>query len=180
MTYNIKFSILGVVLLFFIGAPSILAQSSIGKFTNENASVLLDFNPDETRGIILPWVTALPQGNNLVGGTLLFDAQEKKVKYFKAGSESQWVDLSVKTGEVPTQAGLQENTSFQNVIIGNTQSDADGVLVLESTQRAMVLPKVKSPHLNMLSPSPGTIAYDTDSKMLCIFDGKQWSFWKAN
>ncbi|MHC5354494.1 hypothetical protein ACYSNX_09980 [Myroides sp. LJL115] len=180
MTYNIKYSILGVVLLFFIAAPSTLGQSSIGKFTNENASVLLDFNLGETRGIILPWVTALPQGNKLVGGTLLFDAQEKKVKYFKAGSESQWVDLSVKTGEVPTQGGLQENSNFQNVIMGNTQSDADGVLVLESTQRALVLPKVKSPHLNMLSPSPGTIAYDTESKMLCIFDGKQWSFWKAN
>lgn len=180
MIYNIKYSILFGALFFLIGVPNALGQSSIGKFTNENNSVLLDFNADQTRGIILPWVTELPQTNKVVGGTLLYDAQQKKVKYYKSGPNSQWVDLSVKTGEVPLETGLQENTDFQKVILGDQQSGADGVLVLESTQRAMVLPRVKSPHLNMLSPSPGTIAYDTESKMLCIFDGKQWSFWKAN
>jgi hypothetical protein len=42
----------------------------------------------------------------------------------------------------------------------------------------MVLPKVASPHLNIISPSAGMIVYDTIKKQLAVYNGTVWSFWK--
>ena len=53
-----------------------------------------------------------------------------------------------------------------------------GILVLADTNKAMVLPKVASPHLNIVNPSPGMMVYDTTSKQLAVFNGTVWSFWK--
>ena len=34
-------------------------------------------------------------------------------------------------------------------------------MVLADTNKAMVLPKVASPHLNIVNPAPGMMVYDT-------------------
>lgn len=161
---------------------SAVGQTAIGKKTVEGDDVILDFKANDNRGIILPWVTKESDVNAPVGGTLIFDSTDKKVKYYKAGSSATWVDLSINPGDVDLsiQQTLSENTEVTPTVLGSRTSTASGVLVLESTTKAMVLPKMQSPHLNILSPKAGTMAFDTESKMLCIFNGTEWSFWKVN
>lgn len=166
----------------YLGLFSAVAQTAIGKRTVEGTDVILDFKADDNRGLILPWVNSDQQVVSPVGGTLIFDSEDKKVKYYKGGTEGNWVDLSIHTGTVDSsiQQGLIEKSDAITTVLGSRTSDASGVLVLESTNKAMVLPKMESPHLTILSPQPGTMAFDTVSKMLCIFNGTEWSFWKVN
>ncbi|GAB0157215.1 hypothetical protein CHRYSEOSP005_24860 [Chryseobacterium sp. Alg-005] len=157
----------------------ICAQISIGKTSITNDSVLLEFGTDP-KGILLPWVTNTSAVTGAVPGTMIFDISDKKVKYFRGGASSTWVDLSIDTsGVVDTslQNSLTEVSSAK-VIMGANSSSAPGILVLESSNKAMVLPKVASPHLNIINPSPGMIAYDTAKKQLAVFNGSVWSFWK--
>ncbi|MBQ0152623.1 MAG: hypothetical protein KBS61_06995 [Chryseobacterium sp.] len=62
--------------------------------------------------------------------------------------------------------------------IGTSITSTPGILVLEDSNKAMILPKVSSPHLNIKNPETGTMAYDTVSKQLAVYNGKVWSFWK--
>jgi len=52
-----------------------------------------------------------------------------------------------------------------------------GVLELRANDKALVLPKVENPHLNVKSPVPGMMVYDSNSKSLAIFDGLKWNYW---
>ncbi|MFN8364299.1 MAG: hypothetical protein U0T78_03115 [Cloacibacterium normanense] len=64
------------------------------------------------------------------------------------------------------------------LIGGDPSTDTTlGILVLADTNKAMVLPKAASPHLNIVNPS-GMIVYDTTKKQLAVFNGTVWSFWK--
>lgn len=160
---------------------TVSGQTAIGKKTTEGTDVILDFKANETRGIILPWVLNEQVVSTPVGGTLIFDSNEKKVKYYRGGTQAVWMDLSIHTGQVDLslQQPIAESANASPTVLGSRTSTASGVLVLEASNKAMVLPKMASPHLNMLSPQPGTIAYDTVSKMLCVFNGNEWSFWKV-
>ena len=53
-----------------------------------------------------------------------------------------------------------------------------GILVLTDTDKAMILPKVAVPHLNIKNPAAGMLVYDTTNRQLAVFNGKNWSFWK--
>lgn len=152
------------------------AQSSIGKATQPNGSGILDFNDNGKSGIVLPWVTSLPTGAALAGGVMIFDANLKKVVYYNG---SGWVDLSMYSGivDLTMQESVPESV-LQGTIIGEHSSDVDGVLVLESSNSALILPKVVSPHLSIVNPMPGTICYNTVKKLVCIFNGSEWTFWK--
>ncbi|MGG5506842.1 MULTISPECIES: hypothetical protein [unclassified Myroides] len=175
-------SILGWGCCLILGMGTAFGQTTIGKKTAENETVILDFKGEDKRGIILPWVLEENQVVSPVGGTLIFDSKDKKVKYFKGGTSPGWVDLSIHEGQVDlsTQASFAEDATVTPTVIGSSSSTAQGVLVLETTTKAMVLPKMESPHLNLLSPQAGTMVFDTVSKMLCIFNGNEWSFWKVN
>ncbi|WP_279195775.1 hypothetical protein [Chryseobacterium indoltheticum] len=59
-----------------------------------------------------------------------------------------------------------------------TPTATPGILVLEDTNKAMILPRVASPHLNIINPAPGMMVYDTTAKQLAVFNGTVWSFWK--
>ncbi|WP_410879241.1 hypothetical protein [Myroides sp. DW712] len=178
-----KLYIRGFLFLVFLGLGviNVQAQTAIGKKTTEGPDVLLDFKDGDNRGIILPWVTNESDVTTPVGGTLIFDSNDKKVKYYQAGTSANWVDLSIKEGAVDTsiQQATGEATTHDPAVIGNRTTSVSGVLVLESSNKAMVLPKMENPHLNILSPQAGTMAFDTISKMLCIFNGSEWSFWKV-
>ena len=166
------------------------AQVAIGK-ASVNPSVSLEFydNADNVRGIILPWVdgvsdtapfiTNSPITEIVVNGTLVYDTSDKKVKVKYA---SGWRDLSVDTtGTVTTtlQDTLSDLDTAKVLIGGNPYTDTTpGILVLADTNKAMVLPKVASPHLNIVNPSPGMMVYDTTKKQLAVFNGTVWSFWK--
>ena len=174
------------------------AQVAIGK-ASVNPSVSLEFydNADNVRGIILPWVdgvsntapfiTNSPITEIVVNGTLVYDTSDKKVKVKYA---TGWRDLSVNaTGTtvdpITSIDGLSLQTPRNELakakvqIGGNPDTDTTpGILVLADTNKAMVLPKVASPHLTIINPAPGMMAYDTTSKQLAVFNGTVWSFWK--
>lgn len=179
------------------------AQVAIGKTNVTNATVSLEFGVSDAtngyKGILLPWVSTVagtPNASytglsNPVDGTIIFDVSDKKVKYRKAGA---WSDLSKNeittvngianydtTGIINTtlQDNLTENSTAKVMIGGDPSTDATtGVLVLADTNKAMILPKMASPHLNIQNPPAGMMAYDTSAKQLAVFNGKVWSFWK--
>lgn len=157
------------------------AQVSIGgKQSVEGTTTVLDFNttPTSTNGIILPAVdnvtNALAATTTNNNGTFLFDKSDKKVKMYEKNS---WVALS----DMGDSSKIMANTSAESgngVIIGASSTTAKGVLVLESANKAMILPKIANPHTTVKSPYPGMICYDTVSKSLAVFDGQLWSYWK--
>ncbi|NBL63581.1 hypothetical protein GV828_00015 [Flavobacterium sp. NST-5] len=149
------------------------AQTVIEQQTTTSVSALLNFKTGTTNGLILPAVQALP--TTPANGTFLFDRNDSKVKMRQNGV---WVDLSA-TGNSSTLVGYSGTVeNNKKTVIGATESTADGVLVLESTNKALVLPHVANPHLTVKSPYPGMMCYDTNRKALAVFDGNVWNYWK--
>ena len=150
--------------------------------------------PDITyKGIILPIISVSSTTNAYTNGTFAVDKTDKKVKIYENG---EWIPLTDEGSfeaiidkdlgeEISTAVVL--NTSDEvggGVVIGTPNengeiiSEAQGVLVLEATDKALVLPRVPDPHLNIPSPVAGTMCYDTVSNSLAVFDGAVWSYWK--
>ena len=171
------------------------ADAATAKTTLTSAtSVLLEFGSDGDKGIILPYVETVPTGaNNSKGGTLIFDVSangEYKVKV--KNENSGWTDLSVESGysttvanvvKAPQPAALTDNASAK-AIIGSSTSSTEGVLVLESATKAMILPTVSN-FTDIKNPSPGMMAFlkhtsDNTKHRLIVFNGQKWAFWEAN
>lgn len=180
---NTTFIKIGLLVICLSGFASVAAQTAIGK-TSVDGNSILDFGTGN-KGIILPWVedASTLTGAAATNGTLLYDVQTKKVQ---ARVNGVWTDLSrngddtaTHTAKINAHLAKNEiaNASHSGVIMGATTSSAIGVLVLESSTKALILPKMASPHLNMRNPEPGTMAYDTVKDLLCVYDGKEWSFW---
>ncbi|MTG99385.1 hypothetical protein NWE55_01460 [Myroides albus] len=163
--------------LFMTSQKTFSQQAIIGTKANYiSSSSILEFPDNDTRGVVLPKVdSSVVVG--AVEGTLIFDVLDKKVKY--CTGNGMWEDLSINEGVVDTamQDGLSEVSGARTLIGNDANISTEGVLVLDSTNQALVLPRVESPHLKMISPSSGTIVYDTKSNMICIFNGKEWAFW---
>lgn len=170
-------------ILFALLSVSIFSQVAIGKASVASPSVSLDFGTGN-RGMVLPWVTSTAAVTGVVNGTMVYDLTDKKVK---VKYNAAWKDLSVNTqgttvdpltsvDGVLIQNSATENTLAKSAI--GTLTATPGILVLEDTTKAMVLPKVASPHLNIINPAPGMIVYDTFNKQLAVFNGFVWSFWK--
>lgn len=170
-------------ILFALLSVSIFSQVAIGKASVASPSVSLDFGTGN-RGMVLPWVTSTAAVTGVVNGTMVYDLTDKKVK---VKYNAAWKDLSVNTqgttvdpltsvDGVLIQNSATENTLAKSAI--GTLTATPGILVLEDTTKAMVLPKVASPHLNIINPAPGMIVYDTFNKQLAVFNGSVWSFWK--
>lgn len=154
-----------------ISGMTINAQVAIGKATVDGDG-LLDFASGTTYGIILPIVETLPVAP--ANGTILMDRNDLKIKMRENGS---WVELST-TGNLTNVTFNPAAEAGDGAIIGAETSAADGVLVLESSTKALILPKVASPQLNARSPHAGMMCYDTVSKSIVVFDGARWHFWK--
>ncbi|MBV8325050.1 hypothetical protein [Chryseobacterium sp.] len=159
----------------FVVSNSIFAQVAIEKQTVDGNSTVLDFNniTGNTKGLILPATSGLPTGA-LVNGTFVFDVTDNKVKVYE---NDVWKDLSDPGSSAAVVVNNTAETG-KGVIIGASSSTADGVLVLEAQDKAMILPKITTPHVNVKNPYPGMICYDTTSKTLAIFDGTVWNYWK--
>ncbi len=163
-----------VLIIGLIASPFFYSQVAIGKTTLESASSSLEFGTGN-RGIILPWVTDAASLQNVVNGTLIFDLTDKKIKSYQ---NNAWVDLSIDTTGI-ADSTLQDalnDSSTEKVAIG-TPTTTSGILVLEDNNKAMILPKVASPHLNIISPAAGMMVYDTVKKHLAVFNGSVWTFW---
>lgn len=189
-----------IVIAGIIVAGLIQAQVAIGKTsispisstdTTPNPSILLEFDNSKIKGIVLPWVA----GSNLTtsgeileddtkspNGTFVLDRTAKKVKVKVNGD---WKDLN-EGAEVSNaiDASLQTNASYPEkdnarVIIGASASDAQGILVLESKTKAMVLPSIAKIHEKIKDPAPGMMVFDNTSgkELLCVYNGTQWSYW---
>ncbi|WBV56375.1 hypothetical protein PFY10_19660 [Chryseobacterium daecheongense] len=162
-----------LISMLFIGSLY-NGQIAIGKSELTNESVSLEFSGAENRGLILPYVedkTGITEN-----GTFIFDTTDKKVKLLSSGV---WHDLSVDPGgvvDLSDQKDREENADGK-VGIGK-QSAVMGILVLEDSDKAMILPKVASPHLNIINPSAGMMVYDTVARQLAVYNGSVWSFWK--
>lgn len=170
-------NILTIILTTLVAAVA-QSQVAIGKPEVTNSSVSLEFGSGN-KGLLLPWVISEGAVAGAVDGTIIYDTEQKKVKYRK---NNTWFDLSVdKTGVVDTtlQDSLIENNNAKVAIGANGAADTTpGILVLTDTNKAMILPNVAKPHLNIINPSAGMIAYDTTNHMLAVYNGTVWSFWK--
>lgn len=140
--------------------------------TPTNSSVLLEFGNNENKGIILPSVSEV---TNPAAGTFAVNTTAKAVQFFDG---TAWVNLT-DPDELVENTFVNDGTADagEGVIIGAESSAKPGVLVLESTTQAMVLPKVADPHQTILSPVAGTMVYDTTSDSLAVYDGQEWSYW---
>lgn len=187
---------LSIISIFIVIGVS--AQVAIGKDAVSSASVSLEFGNEyvnspvsntEPRGMVLPWVNGTSDtspyitgyaGSEVVAeGTLVYDAAAKKVKVKYA---TGWKDLSIdNSGVVDTtlQDSLSDSATSKAMIGGDATTDTtSGILVLADTDKAMVLPKVASPHLNIVNPTAGMVVYDTVRKQLAVYNGTVWTFWK--
>ncbi|AYZ13029.1 hypothetical protein EGY05_14285 [Chryseobacterium arthrosphaerae] len=153
-------------------------QVAIGKTAVSNPSVSLEF-ANGNKGIILPWVTSAVSVTGAVDGTVIYDISDRKVKYRRSGT---WVDLSIDTtGTVNTAIQVSKTESLSAKVAIGTNSSTDttsGILVLTDTDKAMVLPKMDNPHLVIVNPAAGMMAYDTANHQLAVFNGTVWTFWR--
>lgn len=150
---------------------SLNAQVAIGK-ESVSGSGILDFGTGLNKGIILPAVTTMP--GTPTNGTFVLDKNDKKIKMLQ---NEIWVELS-KSGNTNTLVSNSGTETGRGVIIGAGSSTASGVLILESATQALILPKIANPEINVKSPYPGMMCYDTVNKSMAIFDGTAWNYWK--
>ncbi|MCD1116710.1 hypothetical protein [Chryseobacterium turcicum] len=163
---------------------------------NNKTAVLLEFEAGQNKGIILPYVRTMPAPAEVTPGTMLLDASgnnaaQSKVKYYAPGNinadASGWVDLSsgnradisslmvVQPSSTGADAVIEEVGA--KTIIGASSSSADGVLVLESTTKVMVLPQVESTN-DVKDPAPGMMVYlNGTNKRLAVYNGSKWTYW---
>lgn len=176
---SLFFKILITIVLYTL-SNCVYGQLIIGKELPSNDHVLLEFGPDN-KGLILPTVEDAPQA---VGGTMIFHKEEKSVMVLEEknnGLAQNWTNLTHNEEEGTVHNFLNsgpdiidENTG---VILGSTSSLKPGILVLESTEKVLVLPKVFEAHNALIAPVAGTILYDESCDMLAVFDGTNWSYW---
>lgn len=162
-----------ITIIVLLHAGILSAQIAIEK-PQVDGDGLLDFAANTTKGILLPIVETLPV--NAAAGTLLMDKNDRIIKM---NVESAWVPLS----DAGSVSGVAFNTNNEipgqnRIIMGSDTTTAPGVLVLESPNKALILPKIAAPHINVKNPYPGMICYDTVSKTMAVFDGVKWSYWK--
>lgn len=172
----------------FIAYSQVIIGDNTGTATDKS-SVLLEFAANQNKGIVLPTVRTKPSGTGLAEGTLILDGSTPtaaRVKYYNARNmsvDNGWVDLSGENGDVSSFLSNQPTASDAGkAIIGANTSAADGVLVLESASKAMVLPVVTS-YTDIKNPAPGMMAFmkpvsGSRHYRLIVFNGTKWSFWK--
>ncbi|MDO5614776.1 MAG: hypothetical protein Q4G16_01205 [Cruoricaptor ignavus] len=157
----------------------VIIGDNVGTATNKT-SVLLEFAKTENKGIVLPYITTIP--TTPTEGTIILDATTPTSSAVKYYNGTQWIDLSSDNKADITTALEIQNTATENAnaktIIGGTTSSADGILVLESTSKAMVLPHVSS-IADIPSPAPGMMVYinKDGAKRLAVYNGAKWTFW---
>lgn len=176
----------GMVIINFnaqigIGKTVISGTGSIIEFDGNTSNQLTDNTTANTKGLILPAVLETPNFGTsgsatsiAQNGTFLFDRQTKKNRFYENGV---WKDLSDE-GNSSTLIPIPGIETGNGVIVGASSSAAKGVLVLESADKALVLPHILNPHLTVINPYPGMMCYDTKSNSIALYDGINWNYWK--
>ncbi|QOR74072.1 hypothetical protein IMZ16_01085 [Cruoricaptor ignavus] len=187
-----KITLAAAVVLSAGASAQVIIGDAVGTATNKT-SVLLDFANTNNKGIILPYVRIKNDANTPTKpteGMIILDATDAtkaRVKYYNgvtsASNTSGWVDLSGQDGNLgsllDSQPNISEATEAKTIIGAATTAVNDGVLVLESATKAMVLPQVDDVN-NIPTPSPGMMVFVRKEgfERLAVFNGTKWSFWK--
>ena len=151
-----------------VGAQG-LAQIAIGKSAVTNSSCLLEFG-NEARGIRLPLVTDASV-MTISAGSLVFDTATGSFRYYNGTAWSDVVSGGISGG---SPSGTD---SGDGVIMGsNTTSATGGVLILEATGKALVLPRVNNVDVRMQTPVRGLMVWDTAKKQVAVYNGAKWCF----
>jgi len=168
----------GTMLLF---GSKMHAQIAFSKDNITNASVLVEFGTGN-KGIIISSVASAPGAS---GGTFVFNTTEKAVEVYEGknnGNAGGWTKLTdVNQGIIHSFSNTGADVIASGgaaVIIGATSTNKPGALVLESSTKALVLPKISNPHTAIKGAIAGTMVYDTAADMLAVYDGVNWSYWK--
>lgn len=164
------------LLLFFCVVFTINAQYAIGKFSIDG-SALIDFAFNSKGGIVLPKVSEMPTtAASTQNGTILVNAVNLSSITVQMRQNDSWINLTdpIELTNLDINTITDSKTGF---IIGNKTSNAEGALVLESSTKALILPKTTNV-TNLTNVTIGTIFYDMNTKSLAIYDGRIWVFWK--
>lgn len=164
---------LNTLIIFLFTSAFINAQVGFEK-ASVDGSGLVDFPTGTTKGIILSQVQNNTNMTDTSAGTFVFDGTSSKVKYYNGTS---WIELTGQPGTSKTLLTGNEQDRSKGIIIGAPDSAAKGVLILESTDKALILPKVINPAANVKSPSAGMMCYDPVAKLVCFYNGTTWAFW---
>ncbi|MXV39402.1 hypothetical protein GO491_12095 [Flavobacteriaceae bacterium Ap0902] len=164
-------------------AFAISANAQVGIETEDvSAKAILDFPGDGVStyadgGILLPYV-ADPATAGSESGTLIYNATDGAV--YVQDNANSWVAITGVPSDVNNIAShdvaqFGEN-SAEGAVINNTGIDATatGVLVLETADRALALPKINGVE-TLESPKAGMMVYDVKRKALAIFNGEVWT-----
>jgi hypothetical protein len=170
---KIKYTLTSSIYILLINCC--ISQIGIGTIVI-NSSTVLNFGTDN-KVIILPWVASQASVLSPNGGTLIFDTNDKKVKYYNDNSNT-WIDLSINSGAVNTsiQDSYTENSN-KKFVIGNQNTTKSGVLILDTPNKALQLPKVNDVVNTILNPEAGSIVYDSLRKKIAVYNGINWTFW---
>lgn len=145
--------------------------------TQNNPSVLLEFS-NQNKGLIVPWISSpsIPGAPSV--GTLFFDTSSNlMMKYYNGSTYINLTAAATKPTGAKIPAPPTGTESGKQTILGAKTTTATGAVVLESTTKVMILPKVTAPQTNIINPSAGMIVYDPTNKMMCTFNGQQWTYW---
>ena len=157
-----------IMIFLCVGAHG-LAQIAIGKSAVTNSSCLLEFG-NEARGIRLPLVTDASV-MTISAGSLVFDTATGSFRYYNGTAWSDVVSGGISGG---SPSGTD---SGDGVIMGsNTTSATGGVLILEATGKALVLPRVNNVDVRMQTPVRGLMVWDTAKKQVAVYNGAKWCF----
>lgn len=179
-----KITFVATALLFGGASAQVIIGDAVGTApAAQKTSVLLEFANTNNKGIILPYVRTKAAAPT--EGSIVLDAStpgDARVKYYNGS----WVDLSGQGADIsallstqPTESQVPETAVAKSIIGAATTAVNDGVLVLESATKAMVLPQVDDVN-NIPSPSPGMMVFVRKEgfERLAVFNGSKWSFWK--
>ena len=173
-----KYITLFVIALVYTNASAQVILGDQTKASTNTTAVLLDFEKDAARGVLLPTVSVLP--TTVEDGTILLDAVSGTAARVKVRKNGAWFDLSTEDGNATLTRPTATDKTGTKAVIGAETSSADGVLVLESTTKAMVLPTVANTNL-IINPSPGMMVYvrntTNDKYLLALFNGTTWAYW---
>jgi hypothetical protein len=181
----------------FVGYSQIVIGGANGTApSNNKTAVLLEFEAGQNKGIILPYVRTMPSSADVTPGTILLDASinnsaQSKVKYYAPGNINAnvngWVDLSagneanissvMAAQPLSTGANAVTEETGAKTIIGANTSSVNGVLILESTSKVMLLPQVASTN-DIKDPAPGMMVFiNGTNKRLAVYNGAKWTYW---
>lgn len=181
-----------------IGKTEVTGNSTLLEFVESGPPILAKQGNKASalyQGIILSAVEKEPVFTVTTGvsspnnGTFVFDRTSKTVKVFENNVWKDLTDLGDSSQADANANTSDETTSNQGAIIGASTSDATGVLVLESPNKALILPHVYQPDTMVKSPYPGMIVFEIlDGELagetpivskgnIAIFDGTNWNYW---